>query len=66
VSVFSRILSLSPSARLPILECGRAVERQLDEIEPGSPESTRLFGEFERLRHEYLAGFDERESTDRD
>lgn len=46
-----------------ILERWRAVERQLDELEPGSPESERLFAEFERLRDEYLAAFREREST---
>lgn len=45
-----------------ILERWRAVERQLDELEPGSPESIRLFGEFERLRDEYLAAFRERET----
>ena len=47
-----------------ILERWRAVERQLDDLEPGSPESVRLFAEFERLRDEYLAVFRERESTD--
>jgi hypothetical protein len=47
-----------------ILERWRAVERQLDDIEPGSPESVRLFAEFERLRDEYLAVFRERESID--
>jgi hypothetical protein len=47
-----------------ILERWRAVERQLDDLEPGSPESVRLFAEFERLRDEYLAIFRERESTD--
>jgi hypothetical protein len=47
-----------------ILERWRAVERQLDELEPGSPESARLFAEFERLRDEYLGVFRERESTD--
>jgi hypothetical protein len=46
------------------LERWRAVERQLDELEPGSPESVRLFAEFERLRDEYLGVFRERESTD--
>jgi hypothetical protein len=40
-----------------ILECWRAVERQLDDLEPGSPESVRLFAEFERLRDEYLVSF---------
>jgi hypothetical protein len=47
-----------------ILERWRAIERQLDDLEPGSPESIRLFGEFERLRDEYLALFREREATD--
>ena len=49
-----------------ILDRWRAVERQLDDLEPGSPESVRLFAEFERLRDEYLAVFRERESTDAD
>jgi hypothetical protein len=35
----------------------RAVERQLDETPPGTPEGTRLFAEFERLRDEYMAAF---------
>ena len=47
-----------------ILERWRAVERQLDDLEPGSPESIRLFAEFERLRDEYLGVFRERESPD--
>jgi hypothetical protein len=47
-----------------ILERWRAVERQLDDVEPGSPESVRLFAEFERLRDEYLAVFQDREDTD--
>jgi hypothetical protein len=47
-----------------ILERWRAVERQLDDLEPGSPESIRLFAEFERMRDEYLALFREREATD--
>jgi hypothetical protein len=47
-----------------ILDRWRAVERQLDDLEPGSPESVRLFAEFERLRDEYLGVFRERESTD--
>ena len=47
-----------------ILERWRAVERQLDDIEPGSPESARLFAEFERLRDEYLAVFQDREERD--
>jgi hypothetical protein len=47
-----------------ILERWRAVERQLDDIEPGSLESVRLFAEFERLRDEYLAVFHDREERD--
>ena len=47
-----------------ILGRWRAVERQLDDLQPGSPESVRLFAEFERLRDEYLDAFRERESTD--
>ena len=47
-----------------ILERWCAIERQLDDLEPGSPESVRLFAEFERLRDEYLALFRERQSTD--
>ena len=49
-----------------ILERWRAVERQLDDIEPGSPDSVRLFAEFERLRDEYLAVFRERDDRHRD
>jgi hypothetical protein len=47
-----------------ILQRWRAVERQLDDLEPGSPESARLFAEFERLRDEYLAVFQEHEATE--
>jgi hypothetical protein len=53
----------SPSTAA-ILERWRAIERQLDDLEPGSPESTRLFAEFERLRDEYMAKFREHEATD--
>ena len=35
----------------------RAVERQLEEAPPGTPEGRRLFAEFERLRDEYMAAF---------
>jgi hypothetical protein len=48
-----------------ILERWRAIERQLDEVLPGSPESLRLFAEFERARDEYMAAFQARESEDR-
>jgi hypothetical protein len=49
-----------------ILERWRAVERQLDDSTPGSPEAIRLFAEFERLRDEYLAVFDESQATGRE
>jgi hypothetical protein len=47
-----------------ILERWRAIERQLDDLEPGSPESIRLFAEFERLRDEYMAAFQEHQRAD--
>lgn len=47
-----------------ILERWRAIERQLDEVQPGSPESLRLFAEFERARDEYMAAFEAREAKD--
>jgi hypothetical protein len=47
-----------------LLERWRAIERQLDDLEPGSPESDLLFAEFERLRDEYMALFRKHESTD--
>jgi len=46
-----------------ILERWRAIERQLDDLEPGSPESIRLFAEFERLRDEYMAAFQQYRQT---
>ena len=49
-----------------ILERWRAIERQLDDMEPGSPESALLFAEFESLRDEYLAIFKERQGGDRE
>jgi hypothetical protein len=48
-----------------ILERWRAVERQLDEHEPGTPEAIRLFAEFERIRGEYMTAFRVREATQR-
>lgn len=48
-----------------ILEQWRAVERQLDDVEPGSLEAVRLFAEFQRLRDEYMAAFKARHRTDR-
>ena len=40
-----------------ILERWRAIERQLDDAEPGSAEAVNLFAEFERVRDEYMAAF---------
>ena len=40
-----------------ILERWRAIERQLDDAEPGSAEAVSLFAEFERVRDEYMAAF---------
>ena len=47
-----------------ILERWRAIERQLDEVSPGSAESVRLFAEFERTRDEYMAAFRARHVKD--
>lgn len=47
-----------------ILERWRAIERQLDDVEPGSPEAVRLFAEFQRVRGEYMAGFRARHTGD--
>lgn len=59
------IETISKSENTPstakLLERWRAIERQLDELEPGSPELARLFAEFERLRDEYLAIFKDRQ-----
>jgi uncharacterized membrane protein YccC len=49
-----------------ILERWRAIERQLDDVEPGSPEAASLFAEFERVRDEYMAAFRARHAADRD
>jgi len=40
-----------------ILERWRAIERQLDDAAPGSPEAITLFAEFERCRDDYMAAF---------
>ena len=47
-----------------ILEQWRAIERQLDDVEPGSAEARRLFAEFERVRDEYMAAFRARHAAD--
>ena len=44
-----------------ILERWRAIERQLDQAEPGSEEANRLFEEFERARAEYIEAVRARE-----
>jgi hypothetical protein len=49
-----------------ILERWRAIERQLDDVEPASPEAASLFAEFERVRDEYMATFRTRQTADRD
>jgi hypothetical protein len=48
-----------------ILERWRAIERQLDGVQPGSPEALHLFAEFERARDEYMAAFRAREAGGR-
>ena len=40
-----------------ILERWRTIERQLDTVEPGSPEAMRLFAEFQQARDEYMTAF---------
>jgi hypothetical protein len=50
--------SANAPAVAAILDRWRAIERQLDEVEPGSPEAIALFAEFERARDEYMAAFD--------
>ena len=49
-----------------ILERWRAIERQLDHVEPGSEEAAALFAEFERVRDEYMAGFRARHGHEQD
>ena len=53
-------------AMATILERWRAIERQLDEVEPGTEKARRLFVEFERVRDEYMAAFNARHGPDRD
>jgi hypothetical protein len=55
--------SESSDSLTAILERWRAVERQLDEHEPGTPEAIRLFAEFERIRDEYMTAFRAREAA---
>jgi len=55
--------SESSASLAGILEGWRAVERQLDGVEPGTPEAIRLFAEFERIRDEYMATFRARQAA---
>lgn len=59
-----RLATISDSDTAPslvaILDRWRAIEHRLDEAEPGSQESARLFAEFERVREEYMRAFRER------
>jgi hypothetical protein len=47
-----------------ILDRWRAVERELDEAEPGSAEAAALFDQFEAVRREYLEAFDARDARE--
>ena len=62
------IETIDASANAPvladILTRWRAIERQLDTVEPGSPEAIRLFAEFERARDEYMTAFRARNLED--
>lgn len=49
--------SESPPKLAAILDRWRAIERQLNEAGPGSPEAAALFEQFERVRMEYLEAF---------
>jgi hypothetical protein len=46
------------------LERWRAVERELDQAEPGSEEAAALFDQFETVRREYLEAFNARDTGD--
>lgn len=54
--------SANSPALASILERWRAIERQLDDVEPGTSEAATLFAEFERVRDEYMAAFKARHS----
>ena len=58
--------SQNTPALATILERWRAIERQLEDAEPRSPEAATLFAEFERLRDEYMAAFRARQTSDQD
>lgn len=59
---------LTPIAETPdnpslarILERWRAIERQLNEATPGTPEAAALFEEFQLVREQYMTAFHARE-----
>jgi hypothetical protein len=54
--------SQSPANLAAILDRWRQIERQLNEAEPGSPESRELFEAYERVRDEYMTAFAARAS----
>ena len=56
--------SKNTPALATILQRWRAIERQLDEVEPGSAEAASLFAEFQRVRDEYMAAFEARHAAD--
>ena len=56
--------SKNTPALATILQRWRAIERQLDEAEPGSAEAASLFAEFQRVRDEYMAAFEARHAAD--
>ncbi len=61
---FPNIDAIAPPPTLAeLLGRWRAVERQLNEAEPGSDESKRLFAEFEAARDDYMRAFRRRAST---
>jgi len=55
-------ISESPTPRPlgQILARWREIERQLNQAQPGTPESEALFDEFQRVREEYMAAFKDR------
>lgn len=60
-----RIEDVAPPPNLKqLLDHWRDVERRLQDAEPGTPESKRLFDEFQAARDAYLAAFNERAAKD--
>jgi uncharacterized protein YhaN len=58
--------STTTPALASILDRWRAIERELDEAEPGTAEAAALFAEFERVRAEYMAAFKAHHASDSD